>query len=216
MTPGEPIEGFVAPDVRAEFPALRLHWATAPARVRRSPPALRRRLGEMSNRYRGAGVVSMRTRSVPQAYRAFFRQIGLDPDVQRIPSERAAVNRLLHGGFRSVDLISDACLVALIETGIPVWALDAEAVDPAGPGIRTATAEEADLTPVAPPAGSLVIADAARPLAILFEDPPLEHRPGPRTRQLVLFTVAVEGVPDIHVDEALWCSWDLLGAPDGG
>jgi DNA/RNA-binding domain of Phe-tRNA-synthetase-like protein len=216
VPPGEPIEGFVAPDVRAEFPALRLHWATTPARVRRSPPALRRRLGEMSNRYLGAGVVSMRTRSIPQSYRAFFRQIGLDPDVQRIPSERAAVNRLLHGGFRSIDLVSDACLAALIETGVPVWALDAEAVDPAGPGIRTATAGEADLMPVASPAGGLVVADAARPLAILFEDPPPEYCPGPRTREVVLFTVAVEGVPDIHVDEALWCAADLLGPPERG
>ena len=64
----------------------------------------------------------MRTKPVPQAYRAFFRQIGLDPDVQRIPSEQAALARLVQGGFRSVDLIADACLIALVETGVPVAA----------------------------------------------------------------------------------------------
>ena len=47
----------------------------------------------------------MRTQPIPHAYRAFFRQIGLDPDIDRIPSEEAAVARLLHGGFRSEDLI---------------------------------------------------------------------------------------------------------------
>ena len=35
----------------------------------------------------------MRTKPIPQAYRAFFRQIGLDPDVDRIPSEEAARRR---------------------------------------------------------------------------------------------------------------------------
>ena len=84
----------------------------------------------------------MRTKPIPQAYRIFFRQIGLDPDVTRIPSEEAAVARLLHGEFRSAGLIPDACLVALIETGVPVWALDADVVDEGGLGIRTATADD--------------------------------------------------------------------------
>ena len=82
----------------------------------------------------------MRTQPLPHAYRAFFRQIGLDPDATRIPSEDAAVARLMQGGFRSTDIVSDALLIGLIETGVPVWALDADTVGAGGLGIRT-TAE---------------------------------------------------------------------------
>jgi DNA/RNA-binding domain of Phe-tRNA-synthetase-like protein len=208
-----PVAGFVAPAVAAEFPGLRLRWATAPAAAtpsRPSPPELRRRLGELSNRYHGGGVVTMRTHAVPHAYRTFYRQIGLDPDVDRIPSERAAVARLLHGGFRSVDLVSDACLVALVETGVPVWAVDGDGVDAEGLGIRTCAPGEG------PPAGTLVVADGSRIHAVLFADPLPESAVSPRTRRLALYSVAVDGVPNIHVEEALWLVLDLLGEPDDG
>ena len=46
------------------------------------------------------------------------------------------MSRLLYGGFRSRGALEDALLVALIETGVPVWALDADLVDPGGLGIR--------------------------------------------------------------------------------
>jgi DNA/RNA-binding domain of Phe-tRNA-synthetase-like protein len=196
-----PREGFVEPVIRDEFPGLRLRWVTVPGRPVSSPRELVRQLRDLSNRYRGGGVVAMRTQPVPQAYRAFFRQIGLDPDVRRIPSEEVAVARLVQGGFRSVDRIADACLVALIETGVPVWALDAERVDDAALGIRVAGAL---------PAGSLVVGDRQRICARLFEEPVAEHAVGSRTRRVTLFTVAVDGVPEIHVEEALWCAMDLL------
>jgi len=204
----EPRAGPVDPDVAAEFPGLRLRHVTVTVAAgrRSSPPALVGRLRELANRYRGAGVVSMRTRPVPHAFRAFFRQIGLDPDVRRIPSEEVAVTRLLHGGFRSVDLISDACLVALIETGVPVWALDADLVDETGPGIRIAAPGE----PLSP--GSLVVADGREVHAELFSEPAAGHGVGPRTRRVMLYAVAVDGVPEVHLEEALWCVLDLLGS----
>jgi DNA/RNA-binding domain of Phe-tRNA-synthetase-like protein len=209
-----PANGFVAPEVRAEFPGLRLQYVTVAQRRRPSPPVLVRRLKELSNRYRGAGVVAMRTKAVPHAFRVFFRQIGLDPDVRRIPSEEAAVNRLLHGEFRSADLISDACLVALIETGVPVWALDADLVDGAGLGIRTAAgpAPGAPGDDPAPAPGSLVVADGSAVHAELFADPAAGHGVGARTRRVMLFSVAVDGVPAIHLEEALWCALEALGA----
>lgn len=194
-----PRAGFVDPRVAAEFPGLRLRWVMVPARPGPSPPSLRRRLRDLSNRYRGGGVVALRTKAVPQAFRAFFRQIGLDPDVRRIPAEEVAVARLVQGGFRSVDLITDACLVALIETGVPVWALDAERVDAAGLGIRV-TGE-----------GALIVGDGAATCCALFEDPLSDRAVGPRTRSIMLFALAVDGVPEIHVEEALWCASDLLG-----
>jgi DNA/RNA-binding domain of Phe-tRNA-synthetase-like protein len=208
-----PAPGLIAAEVGAEFPGLRLDWITVDARARPSPPALVRRLQDLSNRYRGASVVTMRTKAIPQAFRAFFRQIGLDPDVRRIPSEHAAVARLLHGEFRSVDLVQDACLVALIETGVPVWALDADIVDPSGLGIRTTTESDAgrfgELRYLAP--GSLAVADRNDVHAVLFGDPVPGHGAGTRTTRVVLFSVGVDGVPAIHVEEALWISAELLG-----
>jgi DNA/RNA-binding domain of Phe-tRNA-synthetase-like protein len=213
MTEPTPLDGFVAAEIRGEFPGLRLQYVTVVLRRRPSPPALVARLKQLSNRYRGASVVAMRTKSVPQAFRAFFRQIGLDPDVRRIPSEEAAVSRLLHGEFRSADLISDACLVALIETGVPVWALDADVVDETGLGIRTAapahTGARSDDPGPAP--GSLVVADGSAVHAELFADPSPGHGVGARTRRVMLFSVAVDGVPAIHMEEALWCALDVLG-----
>src|SRR5579859_1114449 len=129
-------EGSIAPELAAEFPGLRLLWVTVAAGLRASPKEIERRLRELSSRYRGDSVIAMRTQPIPQAYRVFFRQIGLDPDTTRIPSEAAAVERLMHGGFRSRDLIDDGCLIALIETGVPVWALDADLVAPGGLGLR--------------------------------------------------------------------------------
>lgn len=208
-----PAAGFVEPHVRAEFPGLRLDWVTLAARRRPSPPGLVAHLKTLSNRYRGADVVAMRTKPIPHAFRVFFRQIGLDPDVSRIPNERAAVARLLYGGFRSADLIADACLVALVETGVPVWALDADVVDAGGLGIRTATTEDlnrAGERGLALSAGGLAVADRTTVHARLFGDPAPDAQVGARTTRVTLFTVAVDGVPAIHVDESLWTCLELL------
>jgi DNA/RNA-binding domain of Phe-tRNA-synthetase-like protein len=198
MAAAAPQHGFVDPRVAAEFPGLRLRWITVRARPGPSPPELRTQLRDLSNRYRGGGVVTMRTKPIPQAFRAFFRQIGLDPDVRRIPSEEVAVARLVQGGFRSVDLVADACLVALIETGVPVWALDGDRIEDAGLGIRVAGG------------GSLIVGDGSATCCALFEDPLPEVAVTPRTRRVTLFVVAVDGVPEIHVEEALWGAVELL------
>jgi DNA/RNA-binding domain of Phe-tRNA-synthetase-like protein len=199
--------GLVAAELRHEFPGLRLHWTALEARPRRrSPPEVERRLRGLSDRYLGAGVIAMRTRPIPHAYRAFFRQVGIDPDSARIPSEEAAVWRLLHGRFGSRGVVQDALLIALVETGVPVWALDARAVDADSLGIRTSSAGERLGGPQGPAmaSGRLVVADDRTIHALLFADPVRKHAPGRQTRSLVLFAIAVEGVPSIHVEEALW------------
>jgi DNA/RNA-binding domain of Phe-tRNA-synthetase-like protein len=208
-------EGSVQPELRAEFPGLRLDWVTVQARMRPSPRELRQRLTALSNRVGGATVVTMRTKPVPHAYRAFFRQIGLDPDVSRIPSEEAAVARLLHGGFRSRDLIHDSLLIALVETGVPVWALDADLLDASGLGIRTSVTGDrlgdgANATWLGP--GRLVVADARCVHALLFDDVAEGHGVGPRTTRIALFAVGVDGVPEIHLEEALWLCAEALKA----
>ncbi|HTU84424.1 MAG TPA: hypothetical protein VMF57_02555 [Solirubrobacteraceae bacterium] len=190
--------GLIEPSVAAEFPALRLRWTILGAVVRASPRELERRLAALSDRYRGADVVAMRTKPIPHAYRSFFRQVGLDPDASRIPSEEAAVRRLLHGRFRSSDTLEDARLIALVETGVPVWALDAQVVDENSLGIRIT-------------GGRLVVADSVRVHATLFDEPDPGHVPSRGTCRIVLFAIGVEGVPAIHLEEALWMARDVIG-----
>jgi DNA/RNA-binding domain of Phe-tRNA-synthetase-like protein len=203
--------GFVEPAVHAEFPGLKLSWTIVDARPRPSPRAVEQRLRALSNRYHGASVVAMRTQPIPHAYRAFFRQIGLDPDATRIPSEEAAVDRLMHGGFRSTDVVSDALLSGLIETGVPVWALDSDLVDAGGLGIRTTVeGEPFGETSYPLPAGRLVVADSERVHSLLFGAIAPSSSVTPRTRRVTLFSVAVEGVPAIHVEEALWATVEVL------
>ena len=209
--------GFVEDALQTEFPGLRLSWVTVEGRPRASPRSVRDRLRMMSNRYHGAGVVAMRTQPIPHAYRAFFRQIGLDPDVTRIPSEEIAVARLMHGGLRVEGLPDDALRIAVIETGVPVWALDADHVDVAGLGVRLSVAgEEFGVGGYPLAAKRLVVADALSVHALLFGPIAAGHEVTRQTSRLTLFAVGVDGVPDIHLEEALWVCTDVLGTPAGG
>lgn len=177
-----------------------------------SPPEVRARLRELSNRFRGGRAVGLRREPVPGAYRAFFRQIGLDPDVVRTPIEAAVMERMLRGGFPTAGLLADALLIALLDTGVPVWALDARSLD-GQLGIRACSeGEPLGRSPVAPtlPAGRLVVADSSAPLAVLFGELAPGHEPGAETQRVTLFAVQVDGVPTLYVEEALWtCSTTL-------
>ena len=211
-----PPPGFVDERARApSCPGLRLDWMTVAERAAIQPAALVSSGCEsLSNRYRGASVVAMRTQPIPHAYRTFFRQIGLDPDVDRIPSEEAAVSRLLHGGFRSRGALEDALLIALIETGVPVWALDADLVDAGGLGIRTTVDGDRPRRRRAGSrrrrrAGSWSPTPAASTRCCSASSPP-GTASGSRTRRIALFSVGVEGVPAIHVEEALWVCAEVL------
>jgi DNA/RNA-binding domain of Phe-tRNA-synthetase-like protein len=207
--------GWLEPRLAAEFPRLALEWVTVQTRCGPSPRALRARLRELSNGFRGPAVVAIRQRPVGHAYRVFFREIGLDPDVTRIPLEQAALERLLRGHFASRGLLEDALLISLVETGIGVWAVDGDLVDVGGLGIRISVDGDMlgtgeDASPVA--AGRLVVADAEAVHAILFGDVAPSHAPGAGTQRVALFAVRVDGVPQIHIEEALWICAEALSA----
>jgi DNA/RNA-binding domain of Phe-tRNA-synthetase-like protein len=208
---GELELGWRAREVEQELPELRL--VVAQARVGRagpvtghSSPEIEERLRELANKFRGARAVAIRREPVPAAYRVFFRQIGLDPDVLRTPIEAAALERMMRGGFLSGGMLEDVLLIALLDTGVPVWALDREAVD--GPlGIRSSGEGEplgrssrAELLP----AGQLVVADASAALGVLFGKLAAGHQAGAQTRDLMLFAIQVAGVPTLYVEETLW------------
>ena len=120
--------GLVAPAVAAEHPGLRLAWTDVHAAPGPAPAELRARLRAMADRIRGADAIALRHRDVPHAHRVFFRHVGLDPDVVRTPVEELVLRRMGEGGLRSRGLVADALTVAVLETGVGVWAFDAAAV----------------------------------------------------------------------------------------
>jgi DNA/RNA-binding domain of Phe-tRNA-synthetase-like protein len=208
---GEPVRGWCEREVQRELPGLGLMFATVEVELGgsltgASPPAILQRLRELSNRWRGARAVNVRQEPIPAAYRVFFRHIGLDPDVTRTPIEAAVLERMLDGGFLSEGLIADVLTIAVIDTAVPVWALDSDTVN--GPlGIRLTRAGERlgrGAEGPSPGGGRLVVADAESPLAILFGEPAPGHKPTGATRRLSLFAVQVAGVPALHVEETLW------------
>ena len=206
-----PTPGWCAREVEQELPGLRLlgthvEVGRKGSLTGRAPADVLERLREKSNRFRGATAVAVRREPVPSAYRVFFRHIGLDPEVVRTPIEASVLERMMKGGFLSHNLIDDVLLIALLDTNVPVWALDAETVD--GPlGIRASEpGERLGRGVQAPelPSGRLVVADASAPLAVLFGELAAGHVPGERTRTLALFAVQVAGVPELYAEEALW------------
>jgi len=211
-------DGHVVEELRAELPGLGVVSLTLPApRARRSPQGVRDHLAMLSTRFRGADALALRQRPVPHAYRVCFRHVGLDPDATHTPVEAAAIERLVQGGFVSRGLLDDALTIALVETGVPIWALDADAVHGelglrlARSGERLGGGEEG--LPL--PTGQIVVADARVPLAPLFGEPAVTAAPTRRTTRLLLFAVPVDGVPRVQVAEALWQCADALDAGPG-
>jgi DNA/RNA-binding domain of Phe-tRNA-synthetase-like protein len=193
VTDEDPILVAVAidPRVSEEHPGLRVWSAEIAARTARTPPELRERLRLLADRFRGPEAIALRTKPVPWAYRVLYRQLGIDPDVTRIPIEQLVVERLLKGGFSPQGLPEDALALATLETGVPVWAVDAGTL--AGP---------LELAPDA--GGRLVLADAAGTVAVLFRPPQPDRLPTRGTRALALIAVQAPGVDDIFVEEAVW------------
>lgn len=203
----ELVAGEVAAELAREFPQLGLVTLALEGVVpRRSPREVREHLKALSSRVRGAQALELRRRAVPQAYRVFLRQAGVDPDVERPPGEEALVQRLIRGGFRSESLVDDALTIALVETDVPVWALDAERLR--GPlGLRLARAGEhvgrgERAQRVA--SGRIVVTDGEGPLAEALGPPGPGVGVTKGTRRMLLYAVRVAGVPAIHVEEALW------------
>jgi DNA/RNA-binding domain of Phe-tRNA-synthetase-like protein len=213
-----PLIGWRAREVEEDLPELQILLTDvelsegSSLTAARSPRAIRGRLRELSNRFRGARAVSLRREPIPAAYRVFFRHIGLDPDVVRTPIEAAMLARMLQGGFLSGGPLMDVLLIALVDTGVPVWALDAASLDGAL-GIRSSREGErlggsSESLPL--PAGRLVIADASSAVGILFGELSERHEPVADTRRLTLFAVQVAGVPTLYVEEALWICQEAL------
>jgi len=200
----------VSSELAAEFPRLALYSITFDGSSGRSPQTVRHRLKEMSNRISGPKAIQMRQEAVPWAYRVFFRQVGIDPDERRTPAEQVVLDRLKHGGFRSRNLLDDAITIATAETGVPVVAFDADRIT-LPLHLRLAEPDELMGSAGRPlSSGQIVIADAKRPIAVLFADLDPERGVTPSTQRMTVAAVQVEGVPDISVEEALWTVEEIV------
>ena len=110
----------------------------------------------------------------------------------------------------SQNLLDDALTIGIIETGVALRAFDADRVS--GPlGIRQSEAgEPLEGRPGGLPTGTLVIADDARPLALLFGAVGAGRGVNPRSKRTLLAAVQVQGVPQIAVEEAVWLAADVM------
>jgi DNA/RNA-binding domain of Phe-tRNA-synthetase-like protein len=191
----------IDPRVSEEHPGLRVWTARVATRPGRTPRELRERLRLLADRFRGAEAVAMRSRPVPWAYRVLYRHLGLDPDATRTPAEELAVERLLRGGFSARGLPEDALALATLETGVPVYAVDADRLSGA-------------LVLAPDHGGRLVIADDDGTVAVLFQPPLADRLPGRGTRALALLAVQAPGVDDIFVEEAVWTAAAAMASID--
>lgn len=203
----------VDPDLEAELPGLALWTTSVHAAPGPSPDGVRERLRRMAERITGGHVVHMRQDPVPWAYRVLWRQVGLDPDVDRPPAERLAVERLRAGELPSRNRLDDALTVATLETGVPVIAFDAALVEEPL-SLRLARSRE-PLGGSGPPLdrGRIVIADARRAVATLDGQVAEERGVTRETTDMVLASIQARGVPPISVEEALWTAVDVLCTP---
>lgn len=204
--------GWIEPELAEEFPSLSIIGATVEASTGRSSKALKARMRTLSDRIRGAQALQVRKEPIPWAYRVFFRQIGIDPDVNRTPIEERIFRRIYEGGLYSNRRVEDAVTVAILEVGVAIQAFDADRVT-GELGLRRSVESERFEGRTSPlPAGTIVIADEQRPIGVLFGRTAEGRAPARGTTRILLVAIGVSGVPDIALEEGLWVAASGLRA----
>ena len=197
----------------AEFPGLAIEArrCSGPATPE---PGVGERLDLIAGRIRGATAIEMRREPVPAAYRALYRQLGLDPDAELPPAEAAVARRLFDGGVKPSGPLAAALELAVLESSVPVYAFDAAALV-GGLVVRIVEPGE-DVTGADGVArtgpGRIVVADEEGPVSWLFEEAHGRGSADDGTRSLVLMAIGAPGVPGISLDEALETAAGAIGA----
>jgi DNA/RNA-binding domain of Phe-tRNA-synthetase-like protein len=122
---------------------------------------------------------------------------------------------MLRGAFLPQGLPADACTIATVQTGVPVWAIDADSLV-GSLGIRIALPGESfgrgeRAVPIVDE--SLAIADHRGPLVALFGSPRSDTAPSEISSAIALFVVRVRGATEPAVDEALWVAASIASEP---
>lgn len=197
----EDFPGFAALSLRCAGPAVR-------------QPGVDERLAGLASRIRGDTAIEMRRETIPAAYRAFYRQLGLDPDTELPPAEAAVARRLFDGGVLPAGPLAAALELAVLETAVPVYAFDDASVEgeitirEAGAGEQVTGADGAGRTVP----GRLVIADGRGPLCWLFEEPHGRGAPQAGASAFLLVSVGAPGVAGMALDEALTTAAGAIGS----
>ncbi len=109
--------------------------------------------------------------------------------------------------------MTDALLIATLETAVPVLAFNTASLD-GDLGLRLTVGgellgdESAGGRSLA--GGQVAVADSARAVAVLFGDFAPGVWPARETTRITLAAVRVKGVPAVNVEEALWNAAELL------
>ena len=115
---------------------------------------------------------------------------------------------MLRGGFLSGGMLDDILLIALMDTGVPVWAFDPRSWTARRHQRRASRASSSDApaTRRCCRTGASSWPTPASPLAALFGEHAPGTRRGSRTRRVTLYSVLVPGVPPLYAEEALWAT----------
>jgi DNA/RNA-binding domain of Phe-tRNA-synthetase-like protein len=206
------LDGKIAGVLRQEFPGLGLRYAVMDAATGRSPEGVREHLRYLSDRMHGRKALGLRREPIVSAYRVFYRQIGLDPDEFNTPIEAAVLERLRAGGFKTQGLVDDAVTIGTVETGVALRALDADRVQGvlalrlAQPGERLGGKRDG----LELPPDALVLADERAAIGLIFGETAEDWEVGSHTRRIAICATAVQGVPAISIEEAIWSSAGVL------
>ena len=210
-----PEQGWIAPDVAEEHPGLELlTWSSTTTWTSRSRPWAREWLARLSTRIDGPAVLNAFRDDAPAAHRVFWGRIGRDATKDRAPQEAAFYDRIAHGGFPVRDPLQDLLLVVLLETGVPIWALDGDRVS-GDLGIRRSLTGElvgpGDAPPTRP---EPVVVDREGVVAEIGREPREPFRATHRSARTTFFCARVPGLPDLRVHEAVWLCRSLEGRSD--
>ena len=204
------LDGVVAAELRgrAARASAIVSLALPAPRARRSPQGVREQLGRCSRPL----PRRRRARAAPAAGAARLPRLlpprRPRPRRDRTPVEAAAIERLVHGGSSPAAARRRAHDRAGRD-GRAVWALDARrgrrrrsGCALAGAGERARRRRDGARRCRA---GQIVVADVAAPARAAVRRAVSDHRGASATHaRLLLFAVPVDGVPRVHVDEALW------------
>ena len=191
----------VANALRAGLPGLALWTTSATLRDgQATPPLVRARVEQARERTAVAEAAGVPGESAPWAYRVAMRQLGIDPDEELAPVERAVLHRGLL--IPELGMPGDALMAASLETGVPVRAFDETQLDGSLALRSAAEGEGIDGAAVARPAparGAAVRRDArARaPGAV-------QHGAGARGR------AGSAACPTWRCKQALWLAAELV------
>lgn len=193
-------------DVALHYPYLHLYVVEVPNEPStRARHDLAERLGRLAERIGGPQVLRQHEQEVPHAFRKLYQQTGLDPGVHLTPIDAVLQERIAYGMFRSMGLVDDALKVALLETGVPVWAADSSALS------GELVLQMPDVDPDAGrPSAVPFVADDRGTIAPVGNAPDQPHAVGRKTKDLTLFALQCDGISTMHVQESLWLAQSLI------